>query len=151
MTDREAFEAGIKDDPLNQFRRDVFSDWLLDHDEPEEADRQRKWIKAYAWLNALASRIGLIYEDLMVGVHNYVSDGSAWYVGPNFAPENELSDEPLCKEMYEHWQTVTGVPVPFLTDPAHAYWDGPFCCDCGGGDPDSCYEEYPEARKALDL
>lgn len=53
--DQKALLRAIADDPLNQLRRDIYSDWLLDRDEIEEADRQRQWIVAYRHLYKFSS------------------------------------------------------------------------------------------------
>lgn len=55
MTDRAAFLRAIAaaawDDELPRL---VYADWLDEHDEPEEADRQRKWVPAVRWLREYA-------------------------------------------------------------------------------------------------
>ena len=38
-----AFEAAIRKNWDDDELRLVFSDWLVDHDQPEEAERMRRW------------------------------------------------------------------------------------------------------------
>lgn len=66
--DQKALLRAIADDPLNQLRRDVYSDWLLDRDEIEEADRQRQWIVAFRHLYKFTrtwdeEKFELFYDD----------------------------------------------------------------------------------------
>jgi uncharacterized protein (TIGR02996 family) len=49
MIDREVFLQALADNPDDVDVRLVFADWLDDHGEHEEADRQRKWPAAKQW------------------------------------------------------------------------------------------------------
>jgi uncharacterized protein (TIGR02996 family) len=44
---QEVFLKGIEADPLDEGLRGVYADWLDEHDRPEEAQRQREWVKAF--------------------------------------------------------------------------------------------------------
>lgn len=44
--DQKALIAGIRDEPFDQVRRNVYADWLTEHGEDEEAARQVGWIAA---------------------------------------------------------------------------------------------------------
>jgi uncharacterized protein (TIGR02996 family) len=55
MTDEQAFLNKIAENPLDEGPRGAFADWLDEHDRPEEADRQRKWVKVYKWFQEFAS------------------------------------------------------------------------------------------------
>jgi len=48
--DDEAFRAKIAENPLDQLARDVYSDYLEENGDQEEADRQRQWTAAYRHL-----------------------------------------------------------------------------------------------------
>lgn len=48
--DQRALIEGIRCDPLNQLRRDIYSDWLIEHGEDAEAERQRNWIASCRYL-----------------------------------------------------------------------------------------------------
>ncbi|MFK8111081.1 MAG: TIGR02996 domain-containing protein [Rubripirellula sp.] len=52
---RESFLSAIQREPKNFDRRYVFADWLDEHGEHEEADRQRKFEASDAWLREFAS------------------------------------------------------------------------------------------------
>ena len=43
MTDRDAFLAAIAADPLDDGLRAIFADWLEEHGDMAESDRQRRW------------------------------------------------------------------------------------------------------------
>lgn len=50
MDEREGFLKVLAENPDNVTTRLVFADWLDDHGEHEEAERQRKWVAAKEWL-----------------------------------------------------------------------------------------------------
>jgi uncharacterized protein (TIGR02996 family) len=50
MNDREAFLRALKKNEDDTATRIIFADWLDEHGEHEEADRQRQWPAAKGWL-----------------------------------------------------------------------------------------------------
>jgi uncharacterized protein (TIGR02996 family) len=50
MTDRDKFLAALAKNEDDVTTRLVYADWLNEHGEHEEADRQRKWPAAKEWL-----------------------------------------------------------------------------------------------------
>lgn len=54
MSDREPFLKMIAENPLDETNRLVFADWLDEHDEPEEASRQRAWVKSFLFLRSFS-------------------------------------------------------------------------------------------------
>lgn len=52
-----AFRAKIAENPLDQLARDVYSDWLQEQGEQEEADRQRQWTRSHWWLRFYAEKL----------------------------------------------------------------------------------------------
>lgn len=50
MSDREAFLAILSKDPDDLATRLIYSDWLEEHDQPEEADRMRQWPASKQWM-----------------------------------------------------------------------------------------------------
>ena len=50
MTEEWAFLKSILEQPDDDARKLVYADWLEDHGEHEEADRQRQWPAAKEWL-----------------------------------------------------------------------------------------------------
>ena len=48
--DQSTFLKAIEAEPMNEGLRGVYADWLDEHDRPEEAARQREWVKAYQYV-----------------------------------------------------------------------------------------------------
>ncbi len=70
-TERQAFLAHIKVNPEDDVLRCAYSDFLDEHDLPEEADKQRNWREAKQWLVELAARMG-------TNCTNYDEYADAW-------------------------------------------------------------------------
>jgi uncharacterized protein (TIGR02996 family) len=47
---QDVFLRAIEAEPLNEAMRGVYADWLDENDQPEEAQRQREWVKAFHYL-----------------------------------------------------------------------------------------------------
>ncbi len=56
MNDQQAFLDAIAADPHNNALRHVYADWLDEHDNHEEATRQRMWCSAWKWMEEFAAR-----------------------------------------------------------------------------------------------
>jgi uncharacterized protein (TIGR02996 family) len=54
MSERSAFLKALAENEDDTTTRLVYADWLDEHGEHEEADRQRKWPAAKAWLREFA-------------------------------------------------------------------------------------------------
>lgn len=65
--DQRALIEGIRCDPLNQLRRDVYADWLIEHGEDAEAERQRNWIASCRHLFEFTRE----FDD---GMYDYLRD-----------------------------------------------------------------------------
>lgn len=50
MNEREAFLTALAENEDDETTRLVFADFLDEHDEPEEADRMRKWRASKQWM-----------------------------------------------------------------------------------------------------
>ena len=100
MTDQEAFlaqiEAGPWDDDL---ARQVYADWLEEHDQPEEASRQRRFVPAMRVIRGWADAAGLSVEEMLTGAKDflangeYLSEGSRWdgfHLEDDFWPAYEI-------------------------------------------------------------
>lgn len=131
MTDREAFEAKIDEDPLDDVARKVYADWLDENGFPEEAIRQRDWeaVKAASmeWIEEFATDIstddGSYYsgEMLIKIAKRYVENGSTEY-------DNEASfdsDSLDWNEFWKHYEIVMSKKVK-----PTEYADHPFRCAC---------------------
>ncbi len=127
MKEREAFLAALAADEDDVHTRLVYADWLEERGEHEEADRQRRWPQAKAWLvkfceeNAYPAEYDWVhrmtYDRLLARaqeeVLQYLQD-----------PNHELSiacgnDEEMCDALRAHrnefWQNaaiVLGVMLP---------------------------------------
>ena len=56
MNEREAFLEAIAANQDDTLIRLVFADWLDEHGEPEEAERQRQWPEAKRRLDDICSK-----------------------------------------------------------------------------------------------
>lgn len=56
MNEREQFEKRIAATPEDEALRLIFADWLEEHDQPEEAKRQREYIPSRKWLVEFAKK-----------------------------------------------------------------------------------------------
>jgi uncharacterized protein (TIGR02996 family) len=67
MNDKNDFLAAIVAAPEDYSLRKVYADWLDEHDEPEEADRQRRFEASDRWLREYAVTHSISYELLIAG------------------------------------------------------------------------------------
>lgn len=131
MLEREGFEAAIRDNPTDYNLRLVFADWLDQHDEPEEADRQRKYRAAKEWVRDFADKIDQGYSFLLRCAREWLEyrrdDGDNWdnyvHMGTNEGYK-DATDEDWAK-FWVNYEIVTGEKVPMEKR------DGPtFSCSC---------------------
>jgi uncharacterized protein (TIGR02996 family) len=94
-TDEAAFRQAFADAPLDVGLRRMFSDWLLEHDRPEEAAYYQRWTedvgRAEQWLNKFAVRVGYTYEHVIAGARRMAEPGVETGSGMNFEPGNVLA------------------------------------------------------------
>jgi uncharacterized protein (TIGR02996 family) len=136
VAERDAFLAALAANEDDVTTRLVYADWLDEHGEHEEADRQRKWPAAKEWLVAFAKRFNhddppdmehtdrapnnyrelieigyfpVIYRTLIEIGHLGLANG---YVdcGNNDSLCDALREDD--REFWKYWSIVTGVPVP---------------------------------------
>ena len=115
MTERDAFLAAIDatawDDELPRL---VYADWLDERGEPEEADRQRKYVPSVRWLRAFALRLTaddyepMSYETLIEAARTYLRAGNP-YILPVLTPDVVYEQR---EEFWKNVEIVTGVAVP---------------------------------------
>jgi uncharacterized protein (TIGR02996 family) len=120
VIERDAFLRALAEDEDDATTRLVYSDWLEEHGEHEEADRQRKWPAAKEWLirfcrdhNPSYSQV-ISFEDLLElgrkAVEEAREDWLGFYCGDNETMCNALRAN--SREFWQNWSVVTGIPVP---------------------------------------
>ena len=137
MSERDAFLKALAENEDDTTTRLVYADWLDDHGEHEEADRQRKWTPAKAWLvqfcrdNNPATEDDpdewfISYEQLLelgrAAVEGADEEGFGFSCGNNETMCWALQDNSL--EFWKNWSTVTGIAIPL--DVTESY----FGCSC---------------------
>jgi uncharacterized protein (TIGR02996 family) len=139
VSERNAFLKALAENEDDTVTRLVYADWLDDHGEHEEADRQRKWPSAKEWLVQFCrdhnpapddedpyERV-IPYEELLElgwqAVAGADEERFGFHCGNNETMCNALRDNR--REFWENWSVVTGIPVsPDVED------KGYFSCAC---------------------
>jgi uncharacterized protein (TIGR02996 family) len=143
VTEQDAFLKALAEDEDDTTTRLVYADWLDDHGAHEEADRQRRWTPAKAWLvrfckeNSLYEEVS--YEGLLEfgrrAAREESSSGRIYF-------DNEAMWHALqagSQEFWNNWSVVTGLPLPpGLENKGFHHWQ---CCPTENyywfGPPDS--------------
>ncbi len=136
MTERDAFLLALAENEDDTTTRLVYADWLDEHGEHEEADRQRQWPAAKEWLVRFCgsfnrypiddpnnddpaednpySFFGITYEKLLKlgrkAVEEADQQGIAFYCGANETMMDALRAN--SREFWKNWSIVTGIPLP---------------------------------------
>jgi uncharacterized protein (TIGR02996 family) len=125
--DREAFLRALAADEDDVPTRSVYADWLDEQGEHEEADRQRLWPAAKAWLVRFCQdnnpppdepdpyEYPIPYEELIERARSAVERAAERpWLGFSCA-----TNETMCcalrsnsREFWKNWSVVTGVPLP---------------------------------------
>jgi uncharacterized protein (TIGR02996 family) len=128
MSEREAFLRAIAANEEDILVRLVFADWLDDHGEHEEAERQRKWTEAKKWLDDICkvhrARSGggqeFTYDQLLDFGRRVSTMANAEIV---FSVDDDDDDSipsgydiirairDQIPEFWKAWSVVTGLPV----------------------------------------
>jgi uncharacterized protein (TIGR02996 family) len=137
LNQRDAFLKALKENEDDISTRLVYSDWLDEQGEHEEADRQRQWPTAKAWLVRFCQNYNppdepdsyervISYSELVEIARQALAEdasGPVFYCGNNMDMCDGLSAH--CQEFWENWSIVTGIAV--LPDAAE---NSSFRCAC---------------------
>jgi uncharacterized protein (TIGR02996 family) len=125
VNERNAFLDALARNEDDTTTRLVFADWLDDHGEHEEADRQRKWPAAKEWLLRFCRDHNpgpdeapiawvIAYEELMElgwrAVAEADQEGVGFFCGNNLTMCHALRTN--SREFWKNWSVVTGIPLP---------------------------------------
>lgn len=131
MGERDAFEAALAETPDDEGLRQVYADWLDDHDEVEHAAFQRAWTQAakaeaWKWLAEFASghftggyddhpEREYTAEDMVQAGHDWMNDKAGWGITiqqGSQSVQDELYGKAAKVEWWRNWSLATGVFVP---------------------------------------
>lgn len=121
MTEREAFLKVLEKNEDDEPARMAYADWLDEHGEHEEAERQRKWSAAKAWLMAFCEKNNppadeddetwiIDYAALLELGREAFEHENGISCGNNMEMCDALRNE--ADEFWKQWSIVTGTPLP---------------------------------------
>lgn len=103
--EKAAFLAAIKENPRDLVTRKVFADWLDEHDEPEEADLQRRWTlekqDGIEYLTAFAKEQRVSYDALLFMIREE-------NVGHREDMQDAIYDFVRERDFARHFEAATG-------------------------------------------
>jgi uncharacterized protein (TIGR02996 family) len=150
VNERDPFLKALAENEDDTMTRLVYSDWLEERGEHEEADRQRKWPAAKEWLVRFCkdfddpssgensdgddldddnpwSFFDISYEKLVrlgrKAVEGTNEQRIAFFCGANEKMMDALRAN--SREFWRNWSIVTGIPLP-----ADVADKSVFCCSC---------------------
>lgn len=114
MNEQEEFLARIADNEWNTAVRQVYADWLEEHDQPKEAVRQRKIVPAMYALDDIARVVKATYAEMVAAGHAAAEGGRGIGVGDPAVAPNFRGVEPvvvMAQKFWSNWEIVTGIKV----------------------------------------
>jgi uncharacterized protein (TIGR02996 family) len=130
---RQRFIDALAEDEDDEATRLVFSDWLEERGEYEEAERQREWGAAKAWLMGFVEENSDRDYDTRLPMTDYrqliergrrAAEAGDWHIYCG-------ADEELMHALYashesfwKNWSIIAGIPLP---ESDHI---GSFSCGC---------------------
>lgn len=125
MNERDAFLKALAEDEDDTTTRIVYADWLDEQGEHEEADRQRKWPVAKAWLVRFCLNHNppddedpyewvISYKELLGLARQAVEEADEGEFGFSCGNNMTMCDalRANSREFWKNWSIVTGVPLP---------------------------------------
>ena len=122
MSLRAAFLQALAENEDDTTTRLVFADWLDEQGEHEEADRQRNWPAAKAWLvrffqkHSVGDYHGQLnsYEQLMELARVAVEEADERGFGFDCGSNDSLCEALRANsgEFWKNWSIVTGIRLP---------------------------------------
>ena len=126
--EQKQFLAALMGRPEDPTLRNVYADWLEEHDQPEEARRQRAYLESLAWLREFTRSFNYrryddndkLIPDSDDGPHDlaYVIEqghkavrGDSMGFGSDQGADYFRAGTANCLEFFKHWSVVTGVAV----------------------------------------
>lgn len=137
MTQEDRFLRALEENEDDNTTRFIYADWLEEHDDIEEADRQRQWPAAKQWLLRLCEEdvsyygsgpFRLSYADLIAFGHRVVSERTSCTVIRLRDDDLDAVGKALPgdrREFFRNWSIVTGVALPADLEDKSFYWE---CC-----------------------
>jgi uncharacterized protein (TIGR02996 family) len=138
VNERDRFLDALAKNEDDTPTRCVYADWLDEQGDYEEADRQRKWPAAKAWLVRFCQDHNpapeedsdewvISYEELLElgrdAVEGADNEGFGFSCGNNMGMCDALRAN--SQEFWQNWSVVTGIPLPHGSEGT-----GYFSCAC---------------------
>lgn len=128
MNMRDAFLKALAENEDDTTTRLIYADWLDEQGEHEEADRQRRWPAAKAWLVQFCREYNpdpdnedpywnISYEKLIELGRQAIEEeatedtwGFGFHCGNNETMCDALREN--SQEFWMNWSIITGIPLP---------------------------------------
>ena len=110
LTERERFLAVLAANEDDVGCRMAYADWLEEHGEDDEANRQRAWPEAKAWLKRFCDCYRS-YEYIMEHAAIWVEDKKRGGWGEYIVGGEEMEGEYVPEVFWDHYEVITGVCV----------------------------------------
>lgn len=138
---QEQFVKAITDNPRDWTARKIYADWLDDHDQPEDADKQRNWNDekqdAWEWLEKFASEGGTTnFNERAITINDLIDAGNLFLDSGEYhdtwcqeGDENLSSMMTSLKTRIEFWTNFEKVTGRNVEDKIKQQ-GRPFSCSC---------------------